>query len=61
MLTSLVLQLQSQTAVSLPSSVGRSNQALLLRLIGARDEALATELHDMDGPKPFTVSNQPIV
>jgi len=57
MLTSLILQLQSPTAATLPANLGRAAQALLLRLIGASDADLARELHAGDGPKPFTVSN----
>jgi len=57
MLTSLVLQLKSPGGAELPASLGRAVQALLLRLIEQRDEALARELHDSDGPKPLTASN----
>ena len=57
MLTSLVLQLQSPTAARLPSSLGRAGQALLLRLVQAHSPALAEELHQSNGLKPYTVSN----
>ncbi|MBE7557391.1 MAG: CRISPR system precrRNA processing endoribonuclease RAMP protein Cas6 [Anaerolineales bacterium] len=57
MLTSLILQLQAPSAAVLPASLGRAGLALFLRLIGERDPALAQELHDLDGPKPFTASN----
>jgi CRISPR-associated endoribonuclease Cas6 len=57
MLTSLVLHVQAQTAASLPASLGRAGQALLLRLIQAQDAALSAELHDGDGPRPYTASN----
>jgi CRISPR-associated endoribonuclease Cas6 len=57
MLTSLILQLQSPAEANLPANLGRAAQALLLRLILGRDAALASALHDGDGPKPFTVSN----
>jgi len=57
MLTSLALQLKSPTEATLPSSLGRAGQALLLRLIEVRDMALATELHESSGSKPYAVSN----
>ncbi|MEW5961249.1 MAG: CRISPR system precrRNA processing endoribonuclease RAMP protein Cas6 [Chloroflexota bacterium] len=57
MLTSLILTLQSPTAATLPSTLGRAGQALLLQLIGARTPALAEALHQGDGPRPYTVSN----
>ena len=57
MLTSLILQLNSPNEADLPASLGRAGQALLLQFIGARDPALAESLHNLDGPKPFTVSN----
>ena len=57
MLTSLVLQLKSPAKAALPSSLGRAGQALFLRLIKARSAVLASELHEGNGPKPYTVSN----
>lgn len=57
MLTSLILHLESPTAANLPASLGRASQALLLRLIQARDPALAQEIHQGHGPRPFTASN----
>ncbi len=57
MLTSLILQLQSPTEASLPSTLGRAGQALLLGLVGERDPALAESMHAGEGPKPYTVSN----
>lgn len=57
MLTSLVLQLQSPAEASLPANLGRAGQSLLLRLIGARDGALAQELHEAEKARPYTVSN----
>ena len=35
---------------------GYQAYALLLRILGASEPALAEELHGLDGPKPFTVS-----
>ena len=57
MLTSLVLHLQSPAAATLPSSLARATQALLLRLIHDQDRALAAGLHDAEGPRPYTASN----
>jgi CRISPR-associated endoribonuclease Cas6 len=57
MLTSLVLQLQSPGEANLPANLGRAGQALLLRLIGGRDAALAQALHEAEKARPFTVSN----
>jgi CRISPR-associated endoribonuclease Cas6 len=57
MLTSLILQLNSPNEANLPASLGRAGQALLLQLIQQRDLALAESLHNLNGPKPFTVSN----
>jgi len=57
MLTSMVLHLESPAAATLPSSLGRAVQALLLRLVHDGDPALATALHDAEGPRPCTASN----
>jgi CRISPR-associated endoribonuclease Cas6 len=57
MLTSLILHLKSPTEANLPASLGRASQALLLRLIDARDPAWTQELHESNRPKPFTASN----
>ncbi len=57
MLTSLVLQLSAPTSGSLPASLGRAAQALLLRLVAEQDAALADRLHEGDGPRPYTASN----
>lgn len=57
MLTSLVLELQSTAAGLVPLNHGRASHALFLRLVGERQPALAAELHDAAGPKPFTCSN----
>jgi len=55
-LVSLVFTLTAPQAVTLPRHLGRASHALLLRLIGARDPALAAELHEGSGPRPFTCS-----
>lgn len=57
MLTSLILQLKAPAAASLPASLGRAGQALLLRLVGARDPDLAERLHQAAGLRPYTASN----
>ncbi len=57
MLTSLVMQLEAREGGNLPASLGRATQALLLRLVGEQDAALATQLHDDEGPRPYTASN----
>ncbi|NJN94435.1 MAG: CRISPR system precrRNA processing endoribonuclease RAMP protein Cas6, partial [Anaerolineales bacterium] len=48
---------QSPAEANLPANLGRAGQALLLRLIGAREAALAQELHQAEKAKPYTVSN----
>ncbi len=57
MLSSLILQLQSDGPATLPASLGRAGQALLLSLISANDAGLADRLHENSGPRPYTVSN----
>ncbi len=55
-LTSLVLELRPQRAYQQIEHVGRAVHALALDAIKAADPALATDIHDRQGPKPFTVS-----
>ncbi|MGQ9666035.1 MAG: CRISPR system precrRNA processing endoribonuclease RAMP protein Cas6 [Anaerolineae bacterium] len=57
MLTSLVLELESPAEELMPLNLGRASHALFLRLVRERDAGLAGELHDAQGPKPFTCSN----
>lgn len=40
-----------------PANLGRASHALFLRLLALADAALATQLHDAEGPRPFTCSN----
>lgn len=54
---SLVLTLEPLEAASLPANLGRASHALLLRLLEGSSPAVASCLHDEEGPKPFTVSN----
>lgn len=57
MLTSLVIKLQSSTKATLPATLGRAGQALLLELIRQRNPGLTAALHESDSAKPYTVSN----
>lgn len=57
MLTSLIINLQSATDITLPASLGRAGQALFLSLIQERDPDLSKALHQGQGAKPYTVSN----
>ncbi len=57
MLTSLVFSLVAPTAANLPQSLGRASQSLFYRLLDSYDPALAANLHDAEGIKPYTVSN----
>ena len=57
MLVSLVLCLQSPEPAILPVDLGRAAESLLLRLVGFQKPTLVAELHDGQGPKPFTASN----
>ncbi len=56
-LLSVVLTLQPRRAVVVPANLGRASHALFLRLLALADAALATQLHDAEGPRPFTCSN----
>ncbi len=55
-LLSLVLTLKPREKVSLPSALGRSAHAALLRAIAEKDAALAESLHAARELRPFTVS-----
>jgi CRISPR-associated endoribonuclease Cas6 len=54
--SALVLALRPRVVAAIPSNIGQQANAAVLRLIAAADEALATRLHDGDGPKPLTVA-----
>jgi len=54
---SLVVSLEPQEEAELPANLGRALHAALLRLVDEASPALASALHDDDGPRPFTVSN----
>ncbi len=53
---SLILTLKPRQAVAAPPHLGRAAHAALLRAVSAVDPALAAQLHDESGPKPFTCS-----
>lgn len=55
-LTALVLTVQVEEPTSAPAHLGRAVYAWLMRQIEAHDAALAHQIHDSDGPKPFTCS-----
>jgi len=57
MLISIVLALISETAVTLPSFVGRANYAATLAMINRVDAELAAQIHAGEGPKPLTCSS----
>ena len=57
MLLAAVIRLRLLEAGSLPPYLGRAVHACLFDLLGAVDPALATRLHDAEGPKAFTVSD----
>ncbi len=57
MLTSLILTLTNPTNAVLPASLGRAAYKLFLQLFTDYNPALAANLHNLNGPKPFTVSN----
>jgi CRISPR-associated endoribonuclease Cas6 len=56
-LLSLILTLRPTQPAPLPPRLGRAAHAILLARIDASNPTLAQELHDSDGPKPFTCSN----
>lgn len=57
MLTAIVMTLSPTADTSLPAFLGRANYAALLGRLQRFDAALATALHDSDGPKPLTCSS----
>jgi CRISPR-associated endoribonuclease Cas6 len=57
MLTSLVITVTATEQQNIPSNLGRANQKLFFSLIDQHNPELAQRLHDLGGPKPFTVSN----
>lgn len=53
---SLVLELRPREPATLPATHGYQAFALVLQMLERSDPALSRELHDLDGPKPLTVS-----
>ncbi|MBC8446333.1 MAG: hypothetical protein H8D78_01155, partial [Chloroflexi bacterium] len=57
MLLSAVFTLQPQQSATIPADQGRATHGLFLSWVRQADSALAQELHDIEGVKPFTVSD----
>lgn len=57
MLLSAVFTLQPQQPASLPVDQGRAVHGLFFDWLRQADAALAQQVHDAEGPKPFTVSS----
>jgi len=55
-LYSIVFELRVRYAATISGATGRLALALFLNLIKQFDPALSASLHDMTGPKPFTIS-----
>ncbi len=55
-LYSVVLELRVKHAATVSATTGHLAHALFLNLIKQFDPALSVSLHDMPGPKPFTIS-----
>ncbi len=55
-LYSIVFELRTRSAATLSGATGPLAHALLLNLIKQFDPALSASLHNMPGPKPFTIS-----
>src|SRR5258708_12045047 len=55
-LYSIVFELRVRYAATISGATGPLAHALFLNLIKQFDPALSASLHDMPGPKPFTVS-----
>lgn len=56
-LLSLVCHVRPERPATLPPHLGRAAHAALLRLLHEADPSLAAQLHDEDGPKPFTCTS----
>jgi CRISPR-associated endoribonuclease Cas6 len=57
MLLSIVLELTSQRAITLPPHLGRAHHGVFLDWVASFDAPLAAALHDFEGAKPFTCSS----
>jgi len=56
-LYSLVLELQATHQALLPQTTGHLVHAMFLNLVKQFDPAFSAHLHDMSGPRPFTLSS----
>lgn len=56
MLVSAVITLRPMQKSTIPADQGRATYGLFLNWVRQADSALAQELHDIEGVKPFTVS-----
>src|SRR6266576_1268800 len=54
-LYSVVFELRVGHAVTISGSIGHLTHALFLNLIKQFDPALSASLHNLPGPKPFTI------
>jgi CRISPR-associated endoribonuclease Cas6 len=57
MLVSAVITLQPTQPSTIPADQGRATYGLFLEWVRQADATLAQELHDIEGVKPFTVSD----
>jgi len=57
MLLSAVFTLHTQQAATLPVDQGRAVHGLFLDWLRKADPKLAQQMHDAEGPKPFTISS----
>ena len=57
MLLAAVITVVPVEPVTVPATLGRAVHAWTLDRVRGVDEALARDLHEGDGPRPFTVSN----
>jgi CRISPR-associated endoribonuclease Cas6 len=57
MLIAILLILTAEHDAVLPAHLGRANYAETLKRIGQLDAALATQIHEGEGPKPLTCSS----
>jgi CRISPR-associated endoribonuclease Cas6 len=56
MLLSTVFVLRPTADVTLPMTLGNAFYTAVLQLVGEHDRDMAAQLHNADGPKPFTTS-----
>ncbi|GAJ09513.1 unnamed protein product, partial [marine sediment metagenome] len=56
MLYSVVVKLRAQVDATISPTRGYHAYALFLEMLRRGNEPVAQKLHDLEGPKPFTVS-----